>query len=118
MERLFLGVGDLMVRARDCQIVLKIDANSAFWSILLRKNDRPKTVFVKHHRYWRWRYLSFGSKISPACFERILSVILRKLELGEFADNYIDYVFIFSKSYFEHTKPFGVGIKSIVGGGF
>lgn len=97
-------IDDLIIKTRNCKYFTTLDINSAFWSIPLRIEDRKKTGFVTQDGQFQWTYLPFGLKISPAIFQRILSNILRKYNLKEFTENYIDDILIFSESFQEHIE--------------
>lgn len=97
-------IDDLMLLVRDCTVFTKLDINSAFWSIPIRKKDREKTAFITHNGHWQWSCLPFGLKSSPVIFQRILSGILFKYGLNTFTINYIDDILIFSKSMSEHLS--------------
>ena len=114
----FPRIEDLTLRAKNCKYFSKLDVNSAFWSIPLRKKDTYKTAFVTHHGHWQWRCLPFGLKSAPAIFQRILSAILRKHKLNEFAENYIDDILVFSESYEKHLIHLQVILKALLEVGF
>lgn len=97
-------IEDMVTKTRDCKYFTNLDINSAFWSIPLRIEDRSKTGFVTQEGHWQWTCMPFGLKTSPAIFQRILSNILRKHKLTEFAVNYIDDILIFSKTFDEHVQ--------------
>lgn len=83
-------IEDLVEKTRDCKFFTTLDINSAFWSIPLRVTDRHKTAFVTQEGHFQWTCLPFGLKTSPAIFQRIMSNILRKYRLADFAVSYID----------------------------
>lgn len=95
-------IEDLMIKTRNCNFFSTLDINSAFWSIPLRIEDRKRTGFVTQEGHYQWTCLPFGLKTAPAIFQRILSNILRKYKLTDFAVNYIDDILIFSKTFAEH----------------
>lgn len=97
-------IENLMIKTRNCKFFSTLDINSAFWSIPLRIEDRKKTAFVTQEGHFQWTCLPFGLKTSPAIFQRILSNILRKYKLTDFAVNYIDDILIFSKSFSDHIN--------------
>lgn len=97
-------IEDLMVKTVDCKYFTALDINSAFWSIPLRIQDRPKTGFVSQEGHHQWTCLPFGLKTSPAIFQRIFGNIIKKYGLSGFAVNYIDDILIFSKTFTEHTE--------------
>ena len=91
-----------MVKAVNCEWFSKLDINSAFWSVPIRKQDREKAAFVTQSGHYQWVRLPFGLKVSPAIFQRILTNIIRKNHLTEFCMNYIDDILVFSKTFEEH----------------
>lgn len=100
----FPVIDDLVVKTRNSRYFTTLDINSAFWSIPLRIEDRKKTAFVTQEGHFQWTCLPFGLKTSPAIFQRILSNILRRYKLTDFAVNYIDDILIFSKTFSEHIE--------------
>lgn len=81
-------IEDLITKTRNCNYFSTLDINSAFWSIPLRIEDKKKTGFVTQEGHFQWTCLPFGLKTSLAIFQRILSNILRKYRLTDFAVNY------------------------------
>lgn len=111
-------IEDLLTKTRNCKYFSTLDINSAFWSIPLRVEDRGKTGFVTQEGHFQWTCLPFGLKTSPAIFQRILSNILRKYKLTDFAVNYIDDILIFSKSFSEHITHLTKILEAIMKEGF
>lgn len=111
-------IEDLMIKTRNCKYFSTLDINSAFWSIPLRIEDKKKTGFVTQEGHFQWTCLPFGLKTAPAIFQRILSNILRKYKLTDFAVNYIDDILIFSKSFAEHMDHLCKLLEAIVKEGF
>lgn len=95
-------IEDLMLQTTNCKYFTSLDINSAFWSIPLRTSDRTKTGFVTQEGHYQWTCLPFGLKTAPAIFQRILRNIIKKHNLSGFANNYIDDILIFSKTFDEH----------------
>lgn len=111
-------IDDLVTKTRNCKYFSTLDINSAFWSIPLRVEDRKKTGFVTQDGHYQWTCLPFGLKTSPAIFQRILSNILRKYKLTDFAVNYIDDILIFSKSFDDHLQQLSLLLEAISKEGF
>lgn len=114
----FPRIDDLTLRARNCKFFTKLDVNSAFWSVPVRKKDRHKLAFVTHHGHWQWNRLPYGLKSAPAIFQRILSSVIRKKGLDKFAVNYIDDILVYSKTYEEHIKHVEQTLKALKDQGF
>lgn len=90
-------IDDLVIKTRNSVYFTTLDINSAFWSIPLRVEDRKKTGFITQKGHYQWTCLPFDLKTSPAIFQRILSKILRKYKLTDFAVNYKDDTLCFRK---------------------
>ena len=97
-------IEDILAKTRNCSWFSTLDINSAFWSIPIRKEDRPKTGFVTSQGHYEWSSLPFGLKTAPAAFQRILSGIIHRHGLSSFVVNYLDDILLFSKSFEEHVK--------------
>lgn len=111
-------IEDLMVKTVNCKYFSTFDINSAFWSIPLKIQDRYKTAFVTQEGHFQWTCLPFGLKTSPAIFQRILSNIIRKYKLSDFAVNFIDDILIFSKNFKEHILHISRLLEAILTEGF
>lgn len=111
-------IEDLMVKTVNCQYFSTFDINSAFWSIPLKLQDRYKTAFVTQEGHFQWTCLPFGLKTAPAIFQRILSNIIRKYKISEFAVNFIDDILIFSKTFEEHIQHISRLLEAILKEGF
>lgn len=111
-------IEDLLIKTRNSTYFTTLDVNSAFWSIPLRVEDKKKTAFVTQEGHYQWTCLPFGLKTSPAIFQRILSNILRKYKLTDFAVNYIDDILIFSKTFSEHINHLTQLLEAIKREGF
>lgn len=111
-------IDDLVIKTRNCKYFSKLDINSAFWSIPLRIEDRQKTGFVTQEGHFQWTCLPFGLKTAPAIFQRILSNIIRKHKLSDFAVNYIDDILIFSTTFEEHIQHLSKLLEAIMKEGF
>lgn len=114
----FSRIADLTVKVGNCEFFTKLDVNSAFWSIPIREKDRYKKAFVTHHGHWQWKSLPFGLKSSPAIFQRVLSSVLRKNGLNEFAVNYIDDILIFSETYADNLAHISLALIAFLKEGF
>jgi hypothetical protein len=114
----FPVIDDTITKTRGCSWFTAIDLGSAFWSILIRQEDRHKTGFVTQQGHYQWNSLPFGLRTSPAIFQRILAGIIRRNKLGEFCCNYIDDILIFSRSFEEHVKHLESVMEAIMKEGF
>lgn len=111
-------IEDLMTKTVNCKYFSTLDVNSAFWSIPLKIQDRYKTAFVTQEGHFQWTCLPFGLKTASAIFQRILSNIIRKHRLSDFAVNFIDDILIFSRSFEEHIEHLSKLLEAILAEGF
>lgn len=75
-----------------------LDANSNYWQVQIRKQDRDPTPSVYHRSLFRFRRMNFGFTNPPASFQRALDVLLAGYKLA-LSLVYLDYVIIFSKEF-------------------
>lgn len=111
-------IDEILVKTRGCSWFSALDINAAFWSIPIRMEDRYKSAFVTQHGHYEWRSMPFGIKVAPACFQRILSGIIKRKDLSNFAINYLDDILIFSHSFDEHVEHLQRVISAIFDEGF
>lgn len=111
-------IEDLMVKTVNSRYFTTLNIYSAFWSIPLKVQDRHKTRFITQEGHFQWTCLPFGLKTAPAIFQRILSNIIRKHNLTNFAVNFIDDILIFSKTFEEHITHVSELLEAIIKEGF
>ena len=57
----------------------KLDANSAYWQVLVSPEERKKTAFVTKYGLFEHVRMGFGMTNSPATFSRVINLVLRCL---------------------------------------
>ena len=57
----------------------KLDANSAYWQVGIKEEDRSKTAFCTKYGLFEHVRMGFGLTNFPACFSRVMNLILRGL---------------------------------------
>ncbi len=58
----------------DAIIFSTLDANSGYWQMKIRKQDRHKTAFVTHNGVFQYVRMPFGLTNAPACLSTELSI--------------------------------------------
>ena len=111
-------IEDMMERLADAVYLTVIDINSAFWAIPIVLQDREKLAFVTQDGHYQFNVLPFGFRNSPAIFTRILTSILRKHGLKDFAMNYMDDILVYSKTFDEHLEHLNRVLRAINEEGF
>jgi transposase InsO family protein len=82
----------------------KIDLKSAYLQIPLRKRDRDITAFTIGNRRFRFITAPLGLKHIPSEFQRKIQSLLQDHNCSNFANNFMDDIIIFSKTYEEHLE--------------
>ena len=57
----------------------KLDANSAYWQVKIKEEDRPKTAFITKYGLFEFARMAFGLCNAPATYARVISLVLRGL---------------------------------------
>ena len=66
-----------------------LDMTSGYWQIEVTEQFRPVTAFTCHKELFEFRVMPFGLTNAPACFEKLMELILKGL-LWERCLCYID----------------------------
>lgn len=114
----FPTIQDVIEKTVNCEYFTVLDINSAFWCITMKSEDREKTSFITKYGKFMFKVLPFGLKNAPATFQRILSNIIRRNNLDDFAINYIDDVLIFSRTWEDHLSHIEKFLHAIYEEGF
>ena len=78
-----------------------LDARSAYWSIKMTEEDKPKTAFSDGSQLWQFKRMPYGLKNAPATFQRAMNTILTPV-LGKHTLAYLDDIIVFSSTFDEH----------------
>ena len=81
----------------------KLDANSAYWQVLVNPEDRKKTAFLTKYGLFEHVRMGFGMTNSPATFSRVISLILRGLTWKTVLA-FLDDILILGMSFEDHLK--------------
>ncbi|XP_053400391.1 uncharacterized protein LOC128557239 [Mercenaria mercenaria] len=57
----------------------KLDANSAYWQVKIKEEDRHKTAFVTKYGLYAHVKMGFGLCNAPATFSRVVNLVVRGL---------------------------------------
>jgi hypothetical protein len=91
---------DLFDKIGQSQFLTKLDLSKGFYQVPIDVKSRPITTFCTPFGTFRWKRLPFGLKISPACFNTMLSQVLTGAE--HCCGLYVDDVVIFSNTWADH----------------
>jgi hypothetical protein len=57
----------------------KLDANSAYWQVKIKPEDRSKTASITKYGLFEFARMAFGLCNTPATFARVINLVLRGL---------------------------------------
>ena len=72
-----LRVDENLSKLGDAKFFTRLDLDSAFWQVPLRKKDREKTGFACELELYRWKRMPFGN--ATATFQRLISQALTRV---------------------------------------
>jgi predicted aspartyl protease len=81
----------------------KLDANSAYWQVKIREEDRPKTAFITRYGLFEHVRMGFGLCGAPATFARAMNLVLRGLTWKTVLA-FLDDIIVLGTSFSEHMK--------------
>ena len=90
-----------IVGSSGASVFSRMDAQSGFYQIPLRKQDRPLTAFTTHDRRYQYRVMPQGLKTSPRGFQNFMEAVIQKLKYRHTLC-YIDDIVCYSPSIEEH----------------
>ncbi|XP_037781188.1 uncharacterized protein LOC119577706 [Penaeus monodon] len=94
-------IDELVDELRETAVFSLLDSRSAYWSIPVAPEDRPKTAFSDGYRLFQWRRMPFGLSTAPTTFQRTMNAILSPV-LGRHTLAYLDDIVVYSKNFDEH----------------
>ncbi|KAL0198415.1 hypothetical protein M9458_006955, partial [Cirrhinus mrigala] len=80
---------------RDARVFSKLDLQSAYNLIRIRRGDEWKTAFITPTGHYEYRVMPYGLSISPSVFQNFMNEIFRDM-LHKFVIIYIDDILIYS----------------------
>jgi hypothetical protein len=83
------------------QFFSTLDAEKGYHQVVVKPEARKFTAFATHEGLWQYTRMPFGLKNAPACFQRIMDLVLAGL-LWEEVLGYIDDIIIFSRTWESH----------------
>ncbi|GBO34077.1 Transposon Ty3-G Gag-Pol polyprotein [Araneus ventricosus] len=93
----------LLDKLSKAKIFSSLDLASGYWHVPIHPKDTGKIAFCTNFGLYEWCRLSFGIKVAPAIFNRLIRRILTKYKI-DFACNYFDDIIVYSSSELEHWK--------------
>jgi len=94
-----------------------LDARSAYWTVDVSPDDRPKTAFSDGHRLFQFRKLPFGLATAPSTFQRAVNCVLSSV-LGRHTIAYLDDVVVHSNNFDDHLRHLDETLSLLLKAGF
>ncbi len=110
----FPRIDDIIDKLYDSKYFSVIDISNGFWHVKVYSKDVHKTAFVTMNEHYEWLVLPFGYRNSPMIFQRIIRTVLKKHNLLNFSDNYLDDIMIHSKTFDEHLLHIEKVLKALI----
>lgn len=92
------------------KIFSTLDSCGAYHNVVIEEESRDYTTFVSPLGSFRFSKLPFGVSNAPACYSRLVDLILQKIP-PKFALGYLDDILTYSKTLEEHVKHLEVVVK-------
>jgi len=90
----------LIDNVRSAKYLTKIGLTEGYWQIPFCSEIKLKSAFITPSDLYHFNVMSFGMKIVPATFQRMVEQVLSGLEI--FASACIDEVIIHSETFESH----------------
>ncbi len=94
-------IDDILAKLSGNIFFSTFDADSGFWQISIRPEDRAKTAFTSPFGLFEFNRMPFGLCNAPATFQRLMDVVLSGL-LWKNCLVYMDDIIVFGRSFDEH----------------
>ena len=79
----------------------KLDANSAYWQIPIRAEDRKKTAFITNYGLFEHIRMGFGLCNAPATYARVMNLVLHGL-IWSIVLAFLDDILVLGSSVVDH----------------
>jgi hypothetical protein len=96
-------INDLFDQLRGACVFSKIDLQSGYHQLKIRKSDIPKTAFIIRYGLYEYTVMSFGLINAPSYFMYLMNKVLMEY-LDKFVVVFIDDMLISSKDEEEHKR--------------
>ena len=81
----------------------KLDANSAYWQIKIKPEDRKKTAFITKYGLFEHVRMGFGLCNAPATYARVMNLVLRGLNWKTVLA-FLDDILVLGRDFEEHLE--------------
>ncbi len=81
----------------------KLDANSAYWQVKIKKSDRKKTAFATKYGLYEFVRMGFGLCNAPATYCRVMNLVLRGLNWNILLA-FLDDILVMGNGFADHLR--------------
>ena len=92
------------------KIFSTLDSCGAYHNVVIEEDSRDYTTFVSPLGSFRFSKLPFGVSNAPACYSRLVDLVLQKIP-PKFALGYLDDILTYSKGLEEHVEHLEVVVR-------
>ncbi len=112
-------IDDTVTSLGGARFFTTLDFGSAFWQIVMKYSDRPKTAFATKGGLYQWNRMPFGLCNATASFQRLMNIILRDIsqEPGNMVLCYVDDILIATTTVEQHLEKLDQVFNRIAAGG-
>jgi len=96
-------IDDLFDQLKGACVFSKIDLQSGYHQLRIRRSDIPKIAFVSRYGLYEFTDMSFGLTNAPAYFMYLMNKVFMEY-LDKFVVVFIDDILVFSRKEIEHEK--------------
>ena len=96
-------IDDLFDQFHGAQVFSKLDLQSDYHQLKVKKEDVQKTAFRTHHDHYEFLVMPFGVTNAPAVFINLMNRVFSPY-LDQFVIVFIDDILIYFKSDREHAE--------------
>jgi hypothetical protein len=89
----------------------KLDANSTYYQIRIKKSDRPKTAFTTKYGLFQFVRMSFGLCNAPGTYARVMNLVLRGLTWN-IVLAFLDDILVMGKTFDDHLRNLRIVFES------
>jgi len=107
-----LRIDDLFDQLQGTRVFSKLDLQSGYYQLKVKKEDIQKTAFRTHYDHYEFLVIPFGVTNAPAVFMDLMNRIFSPY-LDQFVVVFIDDILIYSKSDREHAEYLRIVLQTL-----